>query len=318
MKIKNEYVQIKQGNKTYTKRNMILNKYLKGLLDNQIDAVHSNSTNINQCYIKLDTPLENVDYDSVLYASNFDVVLYKSSTNFLGNESKEFKRIATTSNDNIIMRYKFTEDGLFRYDNDFYLMNEFSKFNGRKVCTIGFGGDNKCYAVVDVSNMNIILNTNEEFIISRVDLLQSDGECKGFAYPLHLVNFNAYYDVNQLGNEYTIARLYSIGLGNKVGLMESEQIIDFEQVDRQDNSITIDFSELIKVGHYPSETLFPGFYPTMDNSKYLILKYRLYRMDIGDLEQPLDEYYTMSYKYDLSKYENQTKNISFTLSIERM
>lgn len=317
MRIKNEYVQIKNNGKTYTKRNMILNRFLKGIMDNQIDAINSNSTHINQCYIKFDEPIENIDYDSILYRSNFDVCLFASSSSLV-YANNDFKKIATLSKDNIKIRYKFTEDGFFTYENDIGIMNEFSRFNNRKIAMIGFGGSNKCYAVIDVSSMNIILNTNEEFEISRVDLYQSDAICNGIDFPLHLVNFSAYYDVNQLGNEYTIARLYSIGLGNKVGLMESEEIIDFNQVDRQDNSITIDFSELIKVGHYPSETLLPGFYPTMDNSKYLVLKYRLYRMDIGDLEQPLDKYYTMSYKYDLSQYENQTKNITFTLSIERM
>lgn len=316
MRIKNEYVQIKNNGKTYTKKNMILNKFLKGIMDNQIDATNSNATHINQCYIKFDTPIENIDYDSVLYKSNFDVCLYASSSSLV-YANNEFKRIATLSKDNIQIRYKFTEDGFFSYANDIGIMNEFSRFNNRKIAMIGFGGSNKCYAVIDVSSMNIILNTNEEFEISRVDLYQSDAICKGLDFPLHLVNFSAYYDVNLLGNEYTIARLYSIGLGSKEGYMETEHIIDFNEVERNDNNITIEFNDEIKLGHYPSEDLQLGFYPTMDNSKYLVLKYRLYRIDIADQVAPLDEYYTMSYKYDLSKYENETKNISFNLSIER-
>ena len=46
MRVKNEYVQIKVGNRTYIKQNMILDIYLKRLFDMQY-ATNHNYTVIN-------------------------------------------------------------------------------------------------------------------------------------------------------------------------------------------------------------------------------------------------------------------------------
>lgn len=328
MKVKNEYVQIQVGNKVYTKRNMILNKYLNRIFVNQINPSYTTRNDITNCYLKLDTPLQNIDYDSELSSSDFDIVLQSSNKSII-DEEKIFNSFSTKTKDGIIVSYKFTNDGDFQYkENRSWKngkQNEFNRFSGRKVTAIGFSSKiSGILAVVDVSNMNIIINQNEEFIVSRVDRYQSDAICNGFEYPLHLVNFNAKYnaryDSNTGRSTCTMAQLYSIGLGNKIGLMESEHIIDFDEATVGNNNIELEFSDLIKVGHYPSETLFPSvsLFPKKDNSRYIILKYRL--LDINDLSSKtyLDKYYTMNYRYDLSKYNNQTKNILFNLKIERM
>lgn len=314
MRVKNEYVQIKKGNKVYTKQNMILDKYINRLFSSQINPTYSTPPIINSCYLKLDTPLENIDYSSNLTFSDFDIKLF---TNIFTEYS--FQKMSTRTKDKVSINYKFTSDGIFQYGNSYYgTMNDFNMFNGRKVTAIGFGYINTCYAVVDVSSMNIIINTDEEFSVSRSDTYQSDAICSGIDFPLHLVNFNAYYDYNANTGEQTVAQLYSIGLGNVDGLMESEHIIDFEETEIEDNNITIEFNELIKVGHYPSESLQLGFYPTKDISKRLILKYRLLRIDSDDNKTLLDEYYTMSYNINLTRYDNYEKNISFNLKLERM
>ena len=323
MRVGNKYVQIKLGNKTYTKKNMILNTMINKIFESQIYPVFDKQVEIRSCGIKFDTPLENLSYDSVLTTNDFDVFLMTPTNNIKVYEER-FKNRSIRANDSISVNYNFSVDGYFVYDGRTYEAQEFERFIGKKITAICFGGQNlNVLAVVDVSNMNIIINKNEKLEIYRTDTYQSDAKCIGFDYPLHLVNNNAKYNAKyQTGTtfveEYTQARLYSIGLGNKEGLMESEEIIDLEQATIEDDNITINFSEEIKVGHYPSETLFPGFYPTSDNSKYLILKYRLCKIDYADNITPLDEYYTMSYKYDLSEYEGQTKNISFNLKIERM
>lgn len=317
MKIGNEYVQIKIGNKTYTKKNMILNEYIERIFENQIEPNIDYPAIINCCYIKFDTPLENISYDSTLSKSDFDIQLLTFSSTIKEYE-KNFLRSSQRTSDKITIRYKFVPDSIFMEGDVIHQAIDFNNYIGRKITAIGFGYYDICFAVVDTSKMNIILNNSEQLEITRVDNFLSDAKCIGFDYPLHLVNFSAYYDTNSSSNEFTIAKLYSIGLGNTEGLMESEQVIDFEEATIQEDNITIDFSELIKVGHYPSEDLFPGFYPTMDNSKYLILKYRLCRINLANQITPLDEYYTMSYKYDLSQYEGETKDISFTLKIERM
>lgn len=323
MRIGNKYVQIKQGNKTYTKKNMILDTMINKIFLSQISPTYNKQVEIKSCGIKFDTPLENLNYYSVLNSNDFDVVLTTRNYDVVTRE-KLFKNKSVRSSDNITINYNFSVDGYFVYEGTTHNAEEFERFVGRKITAIGFGNENLNFlAVVDVSDMNIIINQNEKLEIYRTDIYQSDAKCIGFDYPLHLVNNNAKYNAKyQTGTtyieEYTQARLYSIGLGNKEGLMESEHIIDISEEEVGYNYINIDFSELIKVGHYPSEDLFPGFYPTMDNSKYLILKYQLCKIDYLDNITPLDEYYTMSYKYDLSQYEGETKNISFTLKIERM
>lgn len=323
MKIKNKYVQIQIGNKTYTKTNMILNKYLNRIFTNQINPSYSTACNITRCFLKLNTPLENISYDSEFSSSDFDIIL-ESNTRSFKIQEKKFNNYSTKTKNGINVKYKFTSDGDFEYYDGSWKygkQNEFNIFDGKKITAIGFSSDiTGILAVLDVSNMNIILNGNEEFVVTRVDEFQSDAICDGFEYPLHLINFGAKYRANDQGYEScVVAQLYSIGLGNKVGLMENEHIIDFSQTNIQDNNITINFNELIKVGHYPSENLQLGFYPTKDNSRYIILKYRLLEIEtVTNTKTYLDEYYTMSYRYDLSEYNNQTKNISFNLAIERM
>lgn len=327
MIVKNEYVQIQVGDKTYTKKNMILDKYLKKIFESQINPSFLSFSYIYNCYLKLDTPLENISYDSELDGFDFDITLNNGLTQgSLIQREKLFLNNSIKTNSNILMTYKFTSDGDFQYNNfmERGKKNEFDRFNGRKITAIGFGNSG-IYAVVDVSDLNIIINSDEKIIITRVDLFQSDAICNGFDYPLHLVNFTANYNsyFNNMSGELNcvIAQLYSIGLGNKLGLMEDEQIIDFEEVEIGDTNIQIDYQDTISVGIYPSENLYPSdtLYPKKDNSKYLILKYRLGKIDYHTDEITyLDEYYTMNYKYDLSMYDGQNKNISFNLKIERM
>lgn len=317
MKIGNEYVQIKKGNKTYIKKNTILDIFLERVLNSQINPRYSTRPEITNCYLKLDTPLENITTSSnFTYSNDFDIKFFKNIFN-----EYEFRKMSTTTKDKINVRYKFTNDGNFVYHNNNYgSMNDFDMFNGRKITAIGFGLYDTCYAVVDVSDMNIIINEGEELTISRDDMYQSDAIVYKYDYPLHLVNFTANKDYDANFGEQTIAQLYSIGLGNTLGLMEDEEIIDLSQAEIGDNNIIINFTKSIKIGRYPSENLFPSnsLYPKKDNSKYLILKYRLGRIDTDSNITYLDEYYTMSYKYDLSKYNDQQKNISLNLKIERL
>ncbi len=314
MRIGNEYVQIKLGNKTYIKKNMILDKYLNLIFRGQINPDINNPALINCCFIKFDTPLENISYDSDLTKNDFDIRMLTSTTTIKLYE-QNFLRSSERTSDKITLRYKFAFDSAFFEGDTIHEAIDFRNYIGRKITAVGFGYYEDCFAVVDTSKMNIIINNSEQIEITRVDNFQSDAKCIGFDYPLHLVNFNAYYNTNNSANEFTIAKLYSIGLGNKEGLIENE--IELYDTTIGYDNIKIDFSEQIKVGHYPSEDLLPGFYPTMDNSKYLILKYRLCRINLANQITELDEYYTMSYKNDLSQYAWQLKDISFTLKIER-
>lgn len=314
MKVSNKYVEIKQGNKVYRKHNMILNEYLKYIFASQIDTEHDFS-GINRCYLKLDTPIENVDYDSQLDGlTDFDIFIYPTYTaSYVANKKT------------IIVTYKF-DDSRFSYHNSYYAGKNFDDFNERKITAIGFGSNRQCFTFLDTSNMNIIINNKEDFIITRVDNIQSSGIADGIEYPLHLINDIAKREeitkeIDEGGriitvNESTMAQLYSIGFGNTIGLMEEEYLIDNVEIDTDETSITFNVSRTKKIGHYPSEDLHLGFYPTIDNSKYLLFKYRLYKRYKNDFSDQyvvtyLDKYYTMS------MLNEDFGNLNVKLKIER-
>ena len=311
MKISNKYVEIKMGNKKYRKQNMILNTYLKRIFDMQINDNH-NVCLINRCYLKLDTPIENVDYNTELDGLlDFDVFIYPSyNENIISNKNT------------ISLNYKF-DDSRYMYNGKNFVDKSFSQLNRRKITAIGFGMNRDCFTFLDTDNMNIFINTNEDFLISRLDIIRSDGVADKIEYPLHLINDTARKDAKTIVDgdyqflETTMAKLYSVGFGNTIGLMEEEYLIDNVETSRDDFSITFDVLRTKKIGHYPSENLHFSFYPTMDNSKYLIFKYRLYRRYYNsNTEQyvitDLDKYYTMS------KPNENFGNLEIKLSIERL
>lgn len=317
MKVSNDYVEIKIGNKKYIKKNMILNTYIKRLFDSQLYTDH-NTSEITSCYLKLDTPIENVDYDSLLYRSDFDISII----------TKHNPSIILTKN-LIKITYKFDDFQFFyKGENNLWSVSSSgiaSLFLGRKITGIGFQSGsiiNPVLAYLDTNDMNIIINMNEEISITRVDNIQSDGIAKGIEKPLHLANDvikkdrKTIFDNNVEYSETTMAQLYSVGFGNTLGLMEEEYLIDDVEVDRDDTYITFDVSRIKKIGNYPSEDLHFDFYPTIDNSKYLLFKYRLYRRYYNsDLQEYiityLDEYYTMS------KPNENFGNLEIKLEIER-
>ena len=309
MKVSNEFVEVKIGNRSFTKRNMILNTYLNKIFNNQMDTEHSR-TDIHRCFIKLDTPLENLDYNSELDTTDFDILVNPSFVNQVIPDKNSIK---------VIYNFDITS---YLYGGKVYYNSDFYMFDGRKITAIGFGINDECVAVADTSNMNIIINTKENFHITRVDNFQSDGTCLGFDYPLHLINDVAkaeekYFQLpnNEFVSEYTMAQLYSVGFGNVKGLMEEEYLIDNVEIDRDDYSITFNVQRDLKTGVYPNDNLHLGFYPMKDNSKYLIFKYRLYRRYIDQNDEYvvtyLDRYYTMS------KLNETFGDLNIKLKIER-
>lgn len=317
MRIKNEYVEIKIGNKVYTKQNMILNTYLKAIFDKQF-VQDMNIRYIRYCHLKLDTPLENIDYDSNIPANDFDIKMSEAVAPSVIGTDKTLK-----------ISYNFDDKTFFFKRSDGTWAGttggNFDMFEGRKVVGIGFGTINYTYAYLDTRNMNIVINASEQFRVTRVDNIICDGIAKGIEYPLHLVNDIVNKDAEwkevDIGGtitwvkEITKAQLYSVGFGNTIGYMEEEYLINDVETDRDDNSITFNVNRTKKIGHYPSEDLHFTFYPTMDNSKYLIFKYKLYRiyLDRGStlVITDLDKYYTMS------KLNENFGNLEIKLKIER-
>ena len=57
MKVKNEYIQIKVGDKTWTKKNMILNEYLYRTFDSQINEESQQKLLGFFIYLRIKPPL---------------------------------------------------------------------------------------------------------------------------------------------------------------------------------------------------------------------------------------------------------------------
>ena len=319
MKVKNEYVQVKIGDKTYTKKNTLLDRFLQRIFKSQIDLQHS-SAEITACYIKLDTPLEYDDINNVT-RSDFDIELFGGTDSGLSVSNFDFMAEKNKNSVKITYNYNPYSSALFEYNGDYYEANQFEMFIGRKITAIGFGSG-LLYAIVDTSNMGIYIDATEKIQITRVDLYQSDGVAKGIEFPLHLVNDNAHYRQKYYDNvqEKIMAQLYSVGFGNVLGLMEEEHLINDVLDELGDTYINLNVNRAKKIGHYPSEDLHLGFYPTLDNSKYLIFKYRLYKkITIADnygetttTYEYLDEYYTMSMPNE------NFGNLDIKLKIERL
>ena len=319
MKVKNEYVQVKIGDKTYTKKNTLLDRFLQRIFKSQIDLQHS-SAEISSCYIKLDTPLV---YDNInnVTRNDFDIELFGGTNSGTSRNNFDFMSEKNKNSVKITYNYNPYSSTMFEYNNNYYEANEFEMFIGRKITAIGFGSG-VLFAIVDTNNMGIYIDSNEIFQITRVDLYQSDGVVKGLDYPLHLVNDNAHYNITYNNNikEETMAQLYSVGFGNIIGSMEEEHLINDVLDETGDTYINLNVNREKKLGHYPSEDLQLGFYPTLDNSKYLIFKYRLYKKidttdEFGEITttyEYLNEYYTMS-------MPNETfGDINVKLKIERL
>jgi len=298
MKINNEFVEVKIGNRKFTRKNMILNRFLKETFGSQMGTVYR-SPYIIQCYIKLNTPLENVTYDSDLRATDFDLTLF--------GRNKDRKIITNRNSAKVIIDFN---DNSYFYQNKRYDGKSLDIVDGQKIVGIGFGYFGYCLAYVDTSNMNIIINSKERLAVTRVDNFQSDGVCTGIDFPLHLINGIAKYELEfDTTSKHKEAQLYSIGFGNVEGLMEEEYLIEDVEIDRDDYSITFNIPRTQKNGAYPSENLRLGFYPVKDNSKYLIFKYRLFK--VGEISVPLDRYYTMS------KPNTDFGDLNIKLKIER-
>lgn len=312
MKVRNEYVEIKVGNKTFRHENMILNEYLYKLFDSQLDINHD-ICYINNCYLRLDTPIPNVDYDSIISKTEFEVQMG------IALNSGMFSKISNRSQNTIKINYQFDNSSVIIIDGEYVEGSVLNKFANRKIMGIGFGSDysNNILAYLDTSNMNIVINYDEEISIIRVDSMQSDGVCDGIDYPLHLVNDFAHKDVElndiDLLNYYTMAQLYSVGFGNIMGSMEEEYLIEDVQTERTDNSITFNVVRDKNIGKYPSNNLFPGFYPTKDNSKYLIFKYRLYKRNKEN-----NNYYYLNDYYTMSMPNETFGDLNIKLKIERI
>lgn len=290
MKIRNDLISIKNGDKQYDFSNLILNEYLKRFAKSQLnkDTIRNreNRKKLEYCLLKFDTSL-NLSENMELNNSDFDVCL-------LGGTSSIFQELSEKE-----INVKYTYDSKFNvYDYEKSSGNNYiSDYYGKKVTAIGFSGhwigtDNVC-AVLDTSNYNIYLQVNQDLVIVRKDIISSDAlfwsNDKRVNGPAHLCpsggdsilkqdDYTFYNGVTEkIPAERTAGILYSIGFSNSISNIGKEFIIGKDiNVVQNENEININ-----NVKNYINYQKY----------KYAIFKYMIwqdiktYEPSVGTLEQ---------------------------------
>ena len=186
MKIKNDLVRIKVGKKKYDFHNLILNEYLRRFALGQIDKENTlkgkltQSRELNYILLKLDTSLE-ITESSELHYNDFDICII--------NQAKHFQDL---SENQITIQYDYkTKDNTFVVDISVSSqatettsgsIKFLNNFYGKKITAIGFSSgwapwaNYSICAVLDTSNYNIYLEENQEFSVTRRDIITTDAE----------------------------------------------------------------------------------------------------------------------------------------------
>lgn len=292
MKIKNEKIVIRCGNKKVELTNLILDCYLNQFANAQISMNKATQTaykkNLKYCLLKFDESLE-FDKTSLIPNEKFNISL-------IGDEI-----IKQEGNDKkVIIQYDYLfNSNTFLYD---YTKKQgdclISSYYGKKITAIGFNvwwtptvKDNfvPVCAILDVSNYNLYLQEGQEFSITRKDVISTDIEfyspTNKITYPVHMApaNIKNLYLPTLKSYEYwdTVAYpiLYSIGYGNdKINIMEEHVIENDEAFLKAENNKL--YINNIKIYESVSNIFLPQFLPffaTRSNYKYIILKYKIYQ-----------------------------------------
>lgn len=299
MKIKNDFVTIKNGNQEIKVHNMILDTYIRQIINNQIKIDNRIDLSMKCIFIKFDTELD-FNESSVLSKKDFDLSLeiYKYET----EESKK----------GIINNYRYSLiEGEIAVDiKENTAIYSFEKFNKKKITAIGFSyySDGEVYACVDTRNYNIYYDSSQVLSITRRDILATDGyfysEDNKIQAPIHLCKYKTIFDKNYEDYLY-FAVLKSIGLGHNTYKMSEEHLLlpYEEHLEINNNSISIKdkltiqyksegvfpdidlFPEvdlyparIIVNDLYPSRNVYPGIdvYPVYSAYQYVQLKYEIY------------------------------------------
>ncbi len=287
MRIRNDLVSIKIGKKQYDFNNLILNEYLNRFAKSQLDKEGIrkvvNNKELNYCLLKFDTPLE-IDENTELHNQDFDISI--SSTNVIQEISEQEVNIKYMYNDSL---------GIWDYSKNTAENVKMSDYYNRKIVAIGFNShfqsdENTSYkipicAVLDVSNYNIYLQENQNFTVTRKDIISSDAqfwsESNKVKGPIHL----APSGINVLENGFRKAAgiLYSVGFSSYIDYIDKEFLIgESIQAIQENNEIKIEGIENYHSSEsvlYPSISLYPSvnLYPRKSKYKYLILKYKIWQ-----------------------------------------
>lgn len=307
MKIKNELVSLKIGDKQYDFNNLILDEYLNRFIKAQLDCQNiysfANNKKLSYCLLKFDTPFSNITNLSKIKNQDFDICFASGCQyNQIVNDNTITSEYLYNTNGTIWDYKKNTTENI-------YIENYF----GRKITAIGFNitwfpynfnntGSYKypVCAILDTTNYNIYLQKNQELSITRRDIITTDAifytnNKEKIPGPAHLCP-NGLPEIIHQANIYNENKTQwssfndnAYGILHSVGLSSYSDYIDKEFVIGEDIQIEQNETELnIKgIENYLStdNPLFCGkniycsnvLYPIKTNYKYIILKYKIYQ-----------------------------------------
>jgi len=336
MKVKNDFVAIKNGNKEIKIRNTILNTYIEKIIANQMEEEARESLSMNYIFLKFDKELD-FNETSILTKEDFDLLIGVRSNNTETSEKEIINNYIYILSQGEEATEISTEERI----------SNFEQYNGKKITAIGFGANSydNLYACLDVRNYNIYLDTTQVLSITRRDILSTDAyfysEDKIVKFPIHLSDGKIVSDtVLGISKKY-YGLLKSIGLGSNPYVMEEEHsLLPYEEHIQVDNNtiaindeLTIEYTNeglfpaedlypsedvyparIIIDSLYPSKDIYPGLdvYPTHSAYQYIQLKYAIYYVD-DEQAVPTD---TGSY-YLLSMPINRKKKIKLNILYER-
>ncbi len=297
MKIHNEVVEIKIGNKKYEFKNLILNEYLKRFAEKQLDMFENRnllkSTELNYCFLKFDEPIENLNQNIELIPEEFDICAVYGAKSTIQNLSEKGCSI----------KYTYEFDWLM-WDFNKHTANDnfISNYYGKKITAIGFGTywsnllGNKICAVLDTSNYNIYIQKNQNITITRKDIITSDASFwsnnSKITGPLHLAPTGGEPLLEQKEKWYvgytittkpqrTYGILESIGFSNYINEINEEiSVNSLNPTISEENELSFDSIENYynENNLYTSDALYSGeIYPERENYKYIVFKYKVYQ-----------------------------------------
>lgn len=329
MKFENKYIKIKTKEQEITLHNYIYDKYLALFSQSQYETDEETLISMNHqkhlynCYVKFETNVEDITNAT---KSDFDISLEQLVVNTIGNSNSVCTSYTYSTRDNKV------------FDLQKQLYQDIGNYIDKKITALAFGNDD-IMSCVDTSNYNVQITKAETFVITRKDIMTTDGVCDGIEYPLHLASASNMYEITEAEalKVPVWAKLYSIGFGRIKGNIDDEYVIgkDIEVIKESDTvfkfnllksfqqnihpqTIRYTGSRLYPLSAYvpkemhPSVTMYcsNGRYPLKSDYKYIIYKYRLYYYDTmqGKIIK-LDKYYTLSYLETKAKglFEIKTK-----------
>lgn len=300
MKVSNEYVQVSLGKRVFTRKNMLLNRYLQHLIDMQFKGNGDlYGARFTEVLFQLDIPKEVNKNDEINYYSD-------GVYNFTGRFNDGTYQQSTNKN-SIKLIQSFSQGSSYYIGSQIHYSDE-DYLIGHKLVGVGFAISGKLMTWVDLSDMNIIIQEGEKLNISRVDNFSTDLEITGYNYPRHLTNLRqeSYSDQNPI----TAVFLYSIGLGEDKDYMNKEYIIgqDVIKVD-EPLGFTLPITKETNSQIYTSENLqpFSNIYPSKTTDNYIIYKYKIYKEVIIDGETTYED----TGKYYLGSIKIKNENLQY-------